>query len=109
MVLSKSSIFSSADCDCVYLYNCGKENVPLYVGNKDAVNPNPNGDGLGVIIRFKAVLSTTLLGWLLPEQCVKIEMGQHSNGFLKVISVAELYKAYEDKNPRHMFKQIVPR
>ena len=78
------------------------------MGPKDAVNPNPDG-GFGVVIRFKAVISTTLLGWLVPEQCVKIEMGQHSNGFLKVISVAELYNAWKEKNPRHMFKQIIPR
>jgi hypothetical protein len=109
MVLNKSSIFDSSHCDCLYLYNSGKENVPVYVGAKDAVNPNPNGNGLGVIIRFKAVLSTTLLGWIVPEQCVKIEMGQYSNGFLKVISVVELYKAWKEKSPRHMFKQIVPR
>jgi hypothetical protein len=107
--MGKSSIFESVDCDCLYLYNSGKENVPVYMGGVDAVNPNPHGDGLGVIIRFKAPMSTTLLGWIVPEQGVKVVMGQHLNGFLKVISIAELYKAYKEKNPRHIFKQIVPR
>jgi hypothetical protein len=104
--MGKSSIFESADCDCLYLYNSGKEEVPVYMGGVDA---EPIGHGLGVLIRFKATMSTSLLGWIVPGQGVKIVMGQHLNGFLKVISVAELYKAYKEKNPRHMFKQIVPR
>jgi hypothetical protein len=107
--MGKSSIFDSVDCDCLYLYNSGKEEVPVYMGGVDAVNPNPGGNGLGVLIRFKATMSTSLLGWIVPGQGVKIMMGQHLNGFLKVISIAELYKAYTEKNPRHMFKQIVPR
>jgi hypothetical protein len=56
MVLSKASIFDSADCDCMYLYNSGKEDVPIYVGDQNAVNPNPGG--LGVIVRFKAAIAT---------------------------------------------------
>jgi hypothetical protein len=92
----------------MYLYNSGKEDVPVYVGDQNAVNPNPS-NGLGVIIRFKASITTKLLGWLDPQQCIKIEMDQYSKSFLKVITVAELYNAYKDKNPRHTFKQIVPR
>jgi hypothetical protein len=106
--MGKSSIFESADYDCLYLYNSGEEDVPVYMGGVDAVNPNPHG-GFGVIIRFKAAISTSLLGWIVPKQGVKVVMGQHLNGFLKVISIAELYQAYTEKNPRHMFKQIVPR
>jgi hypothetical protein len=108
--MGKSSIFESVDCDCLYLYNGGKEEVPVYMGGVDAVNPNPHGgNGLGVIIRFKASISTSLLGWIVPGQGVKIVMGQHLNSFLKVISIAELYNAYKAQNPRHVFKQIVPR
>ena len=108
MVLSKSSVFDSANCDCMFLYNSGKENVPIYVGCADAVNPKPEG-GLGVIIRFKAPMTTKFLGWFIPGQCVKIHMDKNSKSFLQVISVAELYAAYKDKNPRHTFKQIVPK
>jgi hypothetical protein len=108
MVLSKSSVFDSADCDCIFLHNSGKENVPIYVGCADAVNPKPEG-GLGVIIRFKAPITTKFLGYLIPNQCVKIHMGKNSKSFLEVISVAELYMAYKNKNPRHTFKQIVPK
>ena len=104
----KSSIFESAECDCVYLYNSGKEEVPVYTGAADAVNPNPS-NGLGVLIRFKVPIETALLGHIVPKQAVVIKMGSNQNGFFKVISVAELYKAYTEKNPRHMFKQIVTR
>jgi hypothetical protein len=103
-----SSIFDSADCDCMYLYNNGKEDVPVYLGAEDAVNPNPTG-GLGVIIRFKASIVTKLLGWIVPQQCVKIKMNKYSNGFLEVISIAELHNAFTAKNPRHAFKQIMAR
>ena len=107
--MNKSSLYKSTDCDCMFLHNSGKEDVPIYVGCKDAVNPNPAAGGLGVLIRFETDIPTKLLGWLIPQQCVQISMDKYSDGFLKVISVAELYNAYRTKNPRYAFKQIVAR
>jgi hypothetical protein len=93
----------------MFLYNNGNENVPIYVGCEDAVNPNPVNSVLGVLIRFKTRIPIKLLGWIIPQQCVQISMHKHSVGFLKVISIAELYNAHQAKDPRHIFKQIVPR
>jgi hypothetical protein len=90
----------------MFLHNSGKEDVPIYTGCKDAVNPNPEG-GLGVIIRFNADITTKFLGWFIPGQSIKIHMDKNSESFLQVISTAELYAAYKNKNPRHSFKTIV--
>ena len=107
--MNKSSLYKSTDCDCMFLHNSGNENVPIYVGCKNAVNPNPVNGVLGVLIRFETDIPTKLLGWLIPQQCVKISMDKHSDGFLKVISIAELYNAYRAQNLRYIFKQIVAR
>jgi hypothetical protein len=90
----------------MFLHNSSKDNVPLYTGSKDAVNPNPEG-GLGVIIRFNADITTRFLGWFIPGQSIKINLHKNSESFLEVISTAELSAAYKNKNPRHSFKQLV--
>jgi hypothetical protein len=33
-------MYDSTDYDYIYLHNSGKENVPVYVGDENAVNPN---------------------------------------------------------------------
>lgn len=104
----KTSVFDSAQYDYLYLHNSGNENVPIYTGDQNALNPDSNG--LGVVIRFKANgMTTKLLGHLVPKQCVKIRMVQDAVGFLEVITISELYKDYMKKNPRHLFRQIAPR
>jgi hypothetical protein len=100
-------MFDSTDYDYLYLHNSGKENVPIYAGDENAVSPSSNK--IGVVIRFKASIATHLLGYLAPRQCVKIKMTQDSKGFMESITVAELYKAYTEKNPRNVFRQIAPR
>jgi hypothetical protein len=103
----KTTVFNNTQYDYMYLRNSRNENVAIYTGGANATNPG--SDGPGVVIRFKAEIATRFLAYLVPGQCVRIKMIQDSQGFIEVITVVELYKAYTEKNPRHLFRQIAPR
>ena len=89
------SVYDSTNYDYIYLYNSGKENVPIYAGNENAINPKPNT--VGIVMRFKTTMDTYLMGRLPMEKCVKIKMTQDSLGFMEFVDIDEFYKAFKKK------------
>jgi hypothetical protein len=101
------SVHDSNDTDFVFLYNSGSKAVTLYAGNETAVAPK---NGLpSILIRFKTNIAVVVLGYVPQDSCVKIKMKPGSNGFMELISLEDFHAAYREKNPRHVFKQILPR
>jgi hypothetical protein len=101
------SVYDSKDTDFVFLYNSGGKSVTLYAGNETAISPKLGEPA--IVIRFKTAMDTMILGYISQGACIKIKMTQDSKGFMELISLADFYAAYKQKNPRHIFKQIQPR
>ena len=103
----KMSVFNSTNTDYVFLWNTGSKSVTLYAGNETAIAPQ-NGQP-AIMIRFVAEMPILIVGYIHSGMCVKIKMQQGTDGFMELISVQQFYEAYKQGNPRHVFKQIVPR
>ena len=101
------TVYNSTDTDYVFLWNTGSKSVTLYAGNETAIAPQ-NGQP-AIMIRFAVEMSILTLGYIHSGTCVKIKMAQDAEGFMEIISLENFYKAYKERNPRHVFKQLVPR
>ena len=101
------NVYNSSNTDYVFLWNTGSKSVTLYAGNATALAPQ-NGQP-AIMIRFAADVQTIILGYIHSSMCVKIKMAQDADGFMELISLKDFYKAYKEKNPRHVFKQLLPR
>ena len=101
------SVYNSSNTDYVFLWNSGSKSVTLYAGNATALAPQ-NGQP-SIMIRFATEMPIIVLGYIHSSMCVKIKMTQDAEGFMEIISLNNLYKAYKEKNPRYVFKQLLPR
>ena len=101
------SVYNSTNTDYVFLWNSGSKSVTLYAGNATALAPQ-NGHP-SIMIRFATEMPILVLGYIHSSMCVKIKMAQDVEGFMEIISLKNFYEAYKEKNPRHVFKQLLPR
>ena len=99
--------YDSNNTDYVFLWNTGSKPVILYAGNATAIAPQ-NGQP-SIMVRFATEMPILVVGYIHSSMCVKIKMVQDTDGFMELISVQQFYDAYKQKNPRHVFKQIVAR
>ena len=101
------SVYNCSNTDYVFLWNSGSKSVTLYAGNATALAPQ-NGQP-SIMIRFATEIPILVLGFIHSSMCVKIKMVQDVEGFMEIISLKIFYKAYKENNPRHVFKQLLPR
>lgn len=94
-VFTKMNLYENTAYDFVYLYNSGHECVPVYAGNENATNLNP--DTFAIVIRFKSNMDTRLLAHLDMGQCVRINMVKNTPSFLQTISYGDYITTFRQK------------